>query len=447
VPTTKLSKRVVDALPARSAVYIAYDSSLTGFGCRVTPMSAKSWIVEYRPNFGGRRSSKKRITLGQTSAITANAARHAAQEILARVRLGEDVAAERAEVRRAPTIAELAQRYMAEEIRPTRKLRTTVLYESYFRLHVLPELGTKRARDVTRGDVAQLHRMIGAKTPAAANRVLTLISGLFSWASKNGEIPEGLVPAKGVTKFREDGRERYLTADELGRLGDALREAETIGLPWEVDETRPTAKHAPKPENRRVRLPPEATAAIRLLLFTGCRLREILHLRWAEVDFDRAMLFLADSKTGRKPVVLSSAALVVLKSLARLGLYTIPGANPDRPRHDLKKPWAAITRRAGLEGVRLHDLRHSFAAIGAGNGLGLPVIGKLLGHRSVETTARYAHLDPNPLRHAANLIADQLAAAVGPMAVEMPSIAHGQNNIPVDNEPRHRIMFDDVQVI
>ena len=413
VSTFKLSKRVVDALPTKTAVYIAYDASLAGFGCRVTPAGAKSWIVEYRPHFGGRRVAKKRITLGAISAITADAARHTAQEILARVRLGEDVAADRAAQRRAPTIAELANRYMAEEIQPTRKPRTTVLYEAYFRLHILSEFGTKRARDLTRGEVAQFHRKIGARTPAAANRVLTLLSGLFSWAARIGAIPEGLTPAKGITKYREEGRERYLTVEELGRLGDALREAETVGIPWQIDETRPTAKHAPKPENRRVKISPAATGAIRLLLFTGCRLREILHLQWKEVDFDRDMLFLADSKTGRKPVVLSSAAVAVLEALPRMGRYVVPGTNPFRPRHDLQKPWAAVTKRAGLDGVRLHDLRHSFAAVGAGSGLGLPVIGKLLGHRNVETTARYAHVDANPLRVAANRIADQLADAMG----------------------------------
>lgn len=411
--TFKLSKRIVHALPARPAVYIAYDTSLAGFGCRVTSTGAKSWVVEYRPHFGGRRVAKKRITLGATSAITADAARHSAREILARVRLGEDVAADRAAQRRAPTIAELAGRYMAEEIQPTRKPRTTALYESYFRIHILPEFGTKRARDVTQGEVSQFHRKIGARTPAAANRVLTLLSGLFSWAARIGAIPEGLTPAKGITKYREEGRERYLTVDELGRLGDALREAETVGIPWHVDETRPTAKHAPKPENRRVKISPAATAAIRLLLFTGCRLREILHLQWTEVDFDRGMLFLADSKTGRKPVVLSSAAVAVLEALPRMGRYVVPGTNPFLPRHDLQKPWATVTKRAELDGVRLHDLRHSFAAVGAGSGLGLPVIGKLLGHRNLETTARYAHVDADPLRAAANRIADQLAAALG----------------------------------
>ena len=302
---------------------------------------------------------------------------------------------------------------MTGEIRPTRKPRTAELYEAYFRVHILPEFGTRRARDLTRGEVAQFHRNIGARTPATANRVLTLLSGLFSWAANIGEIPEGRNPAKGIKKYREESRERFLTADELARLGDALREAETTGIPGRFDETKATAKHAPKPENRRVKVSPAATAAIRLLLFTGCRLREILRLQWAKVDFDRSMLFLPDSKTGRKAVVLSHAALAVISALPRVGRYVIPGATPFQARHDLKKPWTTVSARAGLEGLRLHDLRHSFAAVGAGSGLGLPIIGKLLGHRNPETTARYAHVDAEPLRIAANRIADQLAAAIG----------------------------------
>jgi integrase len=413
MPVVKLSKKAVDALPPRNAVYIAYDNSLTGFGCRVTPNGAKSWIVEYRPHCGGRRTSKKRTTLGSVTTITPDMARQAAHEMLARVRLGEDVAAKRRALRNAPTIGELAKRYMAEEVRPTCKARSIALYETYFRLHILPDFGTKRARELTRGEVAQLHRKIGESTPVTANRVLTLLSGLYSWATKIGEIPDGVAPAKGITRYREEGRERYLTVDELGRLGEALREAETFGLPWQPDETKATAKHAPKPENRRVKVSPAATAAIRLLLFTGCRLREILQLQWTEVDFDRSMLFLLDSKTGRKPVVLSSVALAIIESLPRVGRFVIQGATPFRARHDLQKPWAAVASRAGLEGVRLHDLRHSFAAVGAGSGLGLPVIGKLLGHRNIETTARYAHVDANPLRVAADSIANQLASAIG----------------------------------
>src|SRR5208283_5991191 len=201
---------------------------------------------------------------------------------------------------------------------------------------------------------------------------------------------------------------------EFARLGAALEEGETIGLSYSVDETKRGAKHAPKAKNRRVKLDPFAIAAIRLLILTGARLREILDARWSQVDFERGILFLADSKTGRKPVYLSAAAQAVLASLPRIegNPHIIAGAKDGAPRVDLKKPWAAVKRAAGLEGVRLHDLRHSFASVGAGASMGLPIIGKLLGHSQAATTARYAHLDADPLRRAVDTIGATISAAM-----------------------------------
>lgn len=414
MPTYKLGKRMVDSLSARPKSYVAYDADLPGFGCRVTHTGAKSWIVEYRPRGGGRRVPKKRVTLGSTRSVTPDEARREAKDILARVRLGEDVAAEKASRRVAPTISELAGRYLAEEVRPTKKSSTAAMYEAHFRRYILPELGAKRAMDVTRSDLTTLHRKIGRNTQVTANRVLTLISGLLSWAVKVGQLPSHSRPTKkGISKFREEGRERFLTPDELSRLGVALREAETVGIPWEPDTGKLTVKHAPRPENRRVKIPSHITAAIRLLLFTGCRLREILHLEWSFVDVERGMLFLPDSKTGRKPVVLSSVALAVLANIPKLSRYVIPGDDLSKHRHDINRPWRALITRANLAGLRLHDLRHTFAATGAGSGLGLPVIAKLLGHRTLETTNRYAHLDFSPVKIAANRIATQLDFALG----------------------------------
>ena len=149
-----------------------------------------------------------------------------------------------------------------------------------------------------------------------------------------------------------------------------------------------------------------------MLLFTGCRLREILHLRWVDIDFDRGLVLLPSSKTGKRVVVLNGPALHVLDQLPRLGPYVIAGNDPKRPRSDLNKPWAALTRRAGLSGLRLHDLRHSFASFGAGAGLGLPIVGKLLGHAKAATTERYAHLDADPLRRASEHIGGAIATAL-----------------------------------
>lgn len=198
-------------------------------------------------------------------------------------------------------------------------------------------------------------------------------------------------------------------------MGDAIREAETIGIPWEPNPTK-KVKHAAKPENRRSKIDEYAAASIRLLLFTGCRLREILNLRWTEYDAGRGLLFLPDSKTGQKTVVLSAPALSVLESLPRLGLYVIAGESAgqknEQPRADLNRPWRAVRKRAGIEDVRIHDLRHSFASVGAGAGLGLPIIGNLLGHSQPSTTQRYAHVAVDPARRAADIIAGEIAKAM-----------------------------------
>jgi integrase len=167
-------------------------------------------------------------------------------------------------------------------------------------------------------------------------------------------------------------------------------------------------------ENRRTITDLFAIAAIRLLIFTGGRLREILHARWENVDFERGILHLDDSKTGRRPIYLSAAALSVLSDLPRIdgNPYLIPGGKDSAPRSDLKRPWAAVARAAKLEGVRIHDLRHSFASIGAGASMGLPIIGRLLGHSQPQTTAKYSHLQADPLRRAADTIGATISAAM-----------------------------------
>jgi integrase len=241
---------------------------------------------------------------------------------------------------------------------------------------------------------------------------LAVVGSMYSFAGRTGAVPDGTNPVRKIDKFKEHRRERFLTGAELERLGAAIREAETRGIPWAVDDAKPKARHLPKPRNRFTKIGLFAAAAIRLLLFTGCRLREILHLKWEHVDLERGLLFLPESKTGRKTVILNAPALAVLSRLDRLSLYVIPGDDAEKPRADLKRPWEAVSKRAGLHGVRLHDLRHTYASFGAGGGLGLPIIGKLLGHTQSATTARYAHLDNDPLRRASENIGGRIAAAL-----------------------------------
>jgi len=369
--------------------------------------------VRYRPKGSGRKGRQRYVTIGRYGVLTPAQARDKARQLLGAVAGGDDPAAEAAEARGAISVAELAERFLADEVTPKRAPGTAALYEIYLRKHVLPAIGRLKAESVTRAIVAKLHVKIGKAYPVTGNRVKATLSAMFAFGVARGLLPADMSnPANGIEKFRETARERFLSSEEFERLGAALREAETIGVPWQVDESGPNAKHAPKVERRLTVLSPFATAAIRLLLFTGCRLREILHLRWSSVDIERGMLNLPTSKTGKKSVVLSAPALEILAALPRLGDYVIAGADPAQPRTDLKRPWALVCRHAGLDGLRLHDLRHSFASVGAGAGLGLPVIGKLLGHASPTTTARYAHLDNDPVRRATNAIGATIAAAM-----------------------------------
>lgn len=400
--TVKLTARNIVGLPA--GVY--YDESLKGFGLRVGT-TVSTWFAEYRPGAGGRGVAKKRHKIGTADKLTADQARTAAQKLLAGVALGSDPAQQKAEARAARPFSEVAASYVQDHVRAKRKERTAEYYEYILDLHINPRIGTKRFNEVARFDVAEMHSAVGkAAGKFVANRSLAVVSAVFNWAD-----PDGKNPAKGIERFREDGRERFLSTEEMQRLGEAMIEAETIGLPHKPS----TSKHAPKEKNRTI-YGPHAVGAIRLLMLTGCRLREILDLEWSHVDAERGLLFLPDSKTGRKTVVLSSAAQDVLKVIPRLGRFVISGRDAgtpeEKPRADIKKPWSAICERAGLEGLRIHDLRHSFASVGAGSGLGLPVVGALLGHKDAKTTARYAHVAVDASRRAADAIAGQIAAAL-----------------------------------
>jgi integrase len=406
----RITKRLVDSVAPTGAEFTIWDCDLAGFGLRVRPSGARSYVITYRAGHG-RKAPVRKLTIGAVGKLSPDEARRLARDKLAEAAKGGDPAAEKAEERRGLTVAELADAFMREHILPKRKPTTAGQYRHAIDAHIKPAFGTEKADRLTRAAVARLHLSLEA-TPSAANYALAVISSMYGFAARRGLVPDGHNPGARIEKYREQGRERFLSTSEIERLGEVLREAETAGLPYDVDTTKPGAKHAPRAENRRTVYSPHVTAAIRLLLLTGCRLREVLHLKWEHVDLERGLLHLPDSKTGKKVVVLSAPAGAVLAELPRAGRYVIAGESPDAPRSDLKKPWSRIAARAGLDGLRLHDLRHSYASIGAGAGLGLPIVGKLLGHSQPATTARYAHLDADPLRRAADRIGGTIAAAL-----------------------------------
>jgi len=402
----RLSKRTVDALVPKDQRYTEWCDALPGFGVRVETSGRKTFVCRYRQN-GVRRQ----YTIGPAHVITAEEARREARRVMGAARFGKDLAADRNSARRASTVAALCAAFL-EGHGPKLKPNTRKDYDSVFARHIRPAIGHLPAEAVTVSDLNQVHLRL-ADHPYRANRAMAYLGSAYSWGAKHGLIPRSCNPTRDVRRFREQARERYLTSVELQRLGTVLRKAETEGLAWEVKANGETAKHVAKAKNQRTIYPVHVTGAIRLLLFTGCRLREILNLRWSEVDSERGLLQLSDSKTGRKVVFLNRTALGILMSLPRTGRYVIPGEYSDQPRHDLKKPWDHIRREAGLDDVRLHDLRHTHASIGAASGLGLPIVGKLLGHKTPTTTQRYAHLADDPVRQGAETIGMALSRALG----------------------------------
>jgi integrase len=439
----KITIRSVDDLaPIDGREVTMHDTELSGFEVRARAGGAKVYGVRYRVG-SGRGSPMRRFTIGKHgSPWTPETARAEARRLLASVVQGRDPAGAKAERKAAPTVAEFAARFLREHAEAKRKTRTALEYARLLDKIVVPALGAKKIADVTRQDVSRLHHAL-SETPYQANRVLAVLAKMFNLAEAWGERPDGSNPCRHITKFPEKARERMLSADELARLGEVL--ATDDGGPY-------------------------AVAAIRLLVFTGARLSEILGLRWEWIDFERREARLPDSKAGARTIHLSAPALEVLASLPRIdaNAHVIAGQRSGAPLVNLEKPWrrvrdratvclwaassdaainglvrrlaeeldrepsAAECRRAageaglalptGLSDVRLHDLRHGFASIAASAGMGLLIIGEMLGHAQAQTTQRYAHLSADPVKAAVENVASRIASAMGASAAETATV-------------------------
>lgn len=432
----KITQAELKTLRQKKAGTVIRCGEIRGFQARLGANGEITFRLEYR--FGiGRNSSVKRMTLGRLGAMTLDQARRRALDLLAEIRLGADPAGERSKLREQPRLCDYAETMLDEAAKiadrhPERaKLRpkTISYYRSMLRHHLRPRLAGRQFNQVTRSVVARMHNDIGVEQPATANRCVKFISTIWKNAADDGIVRVEDNPASGIKAFKEHNRERFLSQEELRRLGDALRIAETDGIPWTVDESKPTAKHIQK-RGRFTIIDPHAAAAIRLLIFTGARLREILHARWSQIDFDRSVLSVY-SKTGPRPILLPPPAMAILAQLPRDGEYVFPGTDKSRPRADLNRPWRQVRAFAGLEDLRIHDLRHSFASVAVAAGSSLPLIGKLLGHANPDTTARYAHLSADPVREAADRTAASIAAAMaGDSAtiVQLKSAAERKNS-------------------
>ena len=387
-PQVKLTKRAVDALSVAAGDTVVWDRDLPGFGIRVYASGRKVWCVQTRGPAGG----PKRVALGPYGKLTAEQARGKATTAIDRIKQGLDP--DPAPPAPAPTVADLAARYLEAHVRVNCRPKTIEAFESIIRLYIVPELGHLHLADVDRAHVSALHHKLRGK-PVQANRTVKLLARIFRLAEAWGMTPPRRNPCRSIRRYRERPRERFLTPAEYRRLGRVLDAAEADGSVF-----------------------PTAVPALRLLLLTGCRKNEIVTLKWDHVDRAAGELQLRDGKTGWRSVPLTPAVAHVLAGIPRLAgnPWVITGQKRGGHLKNLDEAWQRLRRRAKLPDVRIHDCRHSYASRALALGEGLPMIGALLGHASVGTTARYAHLARDSERTSAARVGGSIGAAILPRA-------------------------------
>jgi integrase len=387
---TRLTKTIVEAaVPLAGKPLILWDQQLSGFGVKILPTGARKYLIKYRTMGGGRRATQRWFMLGTHGAISCEQARTMAQKALGEIASGIDPQAQRFKMRNDSSLKEIWDRFESEEL-PSKKQGTQDGYKLIWRNNVEPFLGRQKANAVLRSDIDRLHKKLRS-TPYHSNRVLSLLSRLFNLAEAWGVIKQGTNPTKFVERFKEIGRERFLSFGEIEKLGQALSHLD-LSLPF------------------------EAKAAVLLLLLTGARRNEILKAEWSWIDTDNSVMRLPDSKTGKKLIYLSDAALTVVDELRAKrkegSKWLLPSTKLDAPLYDVKGPWRKICEAAGLDGVRLHDLRHTAASIAVNQGSSLAVIGRVLGHRQSQTTMRYSHVDADPALAVVNAIGESVNRAM-----------------------------------
>lgn len=387
----KLTKATVESLKADKSPLIVFDTEIPGLVLKVTPSGAKVFQLRYR--MGGRLTPLKTFTLGRFGeALTVDQARRQVVVLKGQIKAGLDPAGEkkaREQVQRgARTIAAVSHDFLASHGRHL-KTRSLVEYRNAFRLHIVPHLGIKTVRDLSRADVRRMHEGMAAY-PVQANRTLQVLSAFMNWCIEGELRPESSGnPVSRVRRYSEEPRKRYLAPSEFAAIGDAIRncfESQTID-PWQA-------------------------GIFRCLLLTGMRRGELQFLRWEHVNFDRRVFALPDSKVGARDIPISAPALEVLTSLPRVtgNPFVFCGRVREKPVSNLFKAWARVLEAAGIEvNTRIHDLRHSFASVGVGSNLSLPIVGAILGHSKGATTERYSHLAQDPVAAATERIADQIA--------------------------------------
>jgi integrase len=417
------SVRFADRAPAGAGRVIVYDGDLPGFGLRLMKSGLKFYIVQYR----NAHNRQRRMTIGRHGKITAEEAREIALNVFTAVRAGKDPLVERQVLRKAPSMGELLDRYMAQHVEKNNRASTQVEVRRIVDLVIRPKLGARQAAAVTREDMDEFHKALSA-TPRQANYALAICSKAFSLAEVWRLRPDGSNPCRRVERFDEVKRKRFLSGAELVRLGATLRLAETDGLPWhvvyrkseEIKSSRQIGDLIPaKPDRRRTRYARVTIAAVELLLFTGCRLSEVLGLKWSDVDLPGGIISLPITKSGvPQSSLITAPARLVLLDLKRVkgpGAWVLPSTvNPKLAltKSALEQAWQRIRVAAGIPDVRLHDLRHTVGTYAGQSGANAFMIRDLLRHGDLAITDRYVSRDDGPLRTLSEMVSDRIAAGL-----------------------------------
>lgn len=378
-----LTKRTVDAAKPNDREFFVWDDAIKGFGLRVTPKGAKSFVYFYRAGHG-RRAPSRKPTIGRYGDITVDTARHIAKEWAALVAQGGDPSKARQELAASPTLQQLFDDYLERYAKPQKREKSWRQDQANFQRHVSNSLKRRFVAEVTGRDIEDIHRAMAA-TPYAANRMLALLSTMFNLAVKWRWRTDN--PCKGVSRNQEHRRERMMTPEELRTFLAALQN-------YETNATRKS-------------LAKSVVNALRLLLLTGARRNEVLSATWDQFNLSEGIWIKPSShtkqrKTHRIPLSAPAVALLTAMQENRCdSRYLFPAHRGDSGHmRDPRSSWNTIRSNAGLSDFRIHDLRHSFASFLASSGQSLPIIGALLGHTQAQTTARYAHLLDDPLRAA-----------------------------------------------
>jgi len=402
----KLTKTAVEKLEVTGKRYNVFDEDLKGFVVRVGAGGDKSFYYIYRAG-KGRGASLKWLRLGTFPTISVEQARQLAKEKGAAVALGADPAATVKEEKTALSIAEAMDAFQAEYVAKL-KPSTIAFYKVVIENHLKPAMGKVRTKKFGYSDAARFHAAMKAK-PYMANRCIAVLSVFLNWCELHGYRDKHSNPCKEIKLYTESKRQEFMGAKELTILGDTLTRMEQA---WYERKEAKTRRPSENPDTDTIT--PHAAAAIRLLMFTGARRGEILSLQWNRIDLEQgtARIPHMNSKTGFKVLQLPAPAVAVLQGLPHMSEYVFPAASASGHMVNIKQAWGAVLKQSGLTGWRIHDLRHAFASMMVNSGASLPIVGKILGHTQASTTQRYAHLEENPARKAAEEAADKIAKAM-----------------------------------